>query len=326
MTLPYPFLAECLEATEKDKEAVIALLKAGSSPAPRFWEPGVGVEIAIPAIRARIRVLHFRTSKSGRKSAAVRPIVLVPGFGATPPGFQGFYEAVCDEAELYYLETREKPSSILEQRADMSVQQSAADIQQALSFLGLGGGRDFVLVALCWGAAIVLEGLICGVIEAPTVLLADPMHSLWFPKWVLRFISPLLPVPLVRALRPMIARAMIGGMKEPAQKHRAMEFINSADIWKWKRSAEAAWDFELFGRLGAIPREVFVLNGTADRIHDPHNYPRMAREMPKGRFLHMPAEENNRERLFGVAGLEFARVAFGYGLPRSLEQFEKHIR
>ena len=317
-------LDNCLVSSDEEREAVSAMLWAHKSPAPPFWESGVGKEIFISTNRARIRVLNF----SCRSSCNARAVVFVPGFGATPPGFQDFYEVLREKAELYYLETREKPSSrILDPRADMSVGQSVDDIRRALSLLGLSDrGRDFVLVAPCWGATIVLEGMIRGAISAPTILLADPMHTLWFPKWVLRFVSPLLPVAIVRALRPVIARAMIGGMKEPAQKLRASAFVCSADVWKWKKSAEAARDFELFGRLGAISRDVFVLNGTSDRIHDPRYYPRMAGEMPRGRFIHMPTEENNRERLFGVAALEFARVSETEGMPPSLMRFEKRIR
>jgi hypothetical protein len=40
----------------------------------------------------------------------------------------------------------------------------------------------------------------------------------------------------------------------------------------------------------------------------------------------MPTEENNRERLFGVAALEFARVSEAEGLPPSLKRFEKQVR
>jgi pimeloyl-ACP methyl ester carboxylesterase len=325
------FSADYLASTDRERAAVAEMLVGSRAAAPPpFWELGVGEQTLVPTAQARIRAMHFRPPQSiperARGVSARRPIVLVPGFGATPPGFQDFYAAAFDSAELYYIETREKPSSVVDRGSDMSVAQSAADVQEALAVLGLTGNRDYVLVALCWGAAIVLEGMIRGMIDAPTVLLCDPMHALWFPKWVLRFVSPLLPVPLVRALRPLISRAMIGGMKEPAQKQRATEFVASADIWKWKMSAEAARDFDLLGRLGAVSREVFVLNGTADRIHDPRNYPQMAREMPRGRFLHMPTEESNRELLFGVAALEFARIAAEDGLPRSLSRFERHIR
>ena len=252
---------------------------------------------------------------------------MVPGYGATPEGFQDFYAALRDKAELFYIETREKSSSRITGRpADMSVSRNARDIQQALSHLGLAASRDFVLVAPCWGASIVLHGLIERSLDAPTVLVADPMHTLWFPKWVLRYVSPLLPSPVLLALRPFIARSMLGDMQEPTQKLRAYAFVYRADVWKWKKAAEAARDFELFGRLSGIDREVFVLNGTRDKIHDQRQYPRIAREMPRGRFISMPTDERNRERLFGVAALELARVSAGDGLPPSLARFEKRVR
>jgi len=249
----------------------------------------------------------------------------VPGWGTIPQGFQGFYEMVHGQAELYYLETREKLSSRLGRKPDMSVLRSARDIQAALQALGLAG-RDFVLVGTCWGASMILEGLLSGELDAPTIILADPMHTLWFPKWVLRWISPLLPAALVRLMRPVLRQAMLGDMKENAQKQRTFAFVNSADIWKWKKSAEAAREFELFGRLQKVDRELFVLNGTADKVHDQSHYPRIARELPGGRFLFAPVDESHRERMFAAVALQFARQSAADGLPASLAGFEKRVR
>ena len=322
MNGPVDPLAAALMVSLETERNVAALMRAANRPAPRFWEPGVGDEIYVPVEGAEIRVFHFR----GQDGGARRPVVLVPGFGVIPVGFQDFFASVYGMTELYYVETREKSSSrIAAGRADMSVSRSARDLAQAFSFLGLEG-RDFLLVAPCWGAAICLQGLIEGSLHAPTFLMADPMHTLWFPKWVLRYVSPFLPVGIVRLLRPLFARAMIGDMEEPTQRARAHAFVYGADIWKWKKSAEAARDFELYGRLGSIVREVFVLNGTRDKIHDQRDYPRMAAEMPLGRFIYMPTGEANRERLFGAAALEFARVAAGDGLPPSLAAYEKAVR
>ena len=316
-------LAGALSASEEDALLVEERVRAADRPAPHFWEPGVGEEIWVPVDGAEIRVFHFRA----RDPSVRRPIVMAPGFGATPHGFQDFYAAVRDKAELYYLETREKPSSrILDRRTDMSVARSARDIQAALTWLGLAGARDFVLVAPCWGAATVLEGLVQGCLDAPTVVVADPMHALWFPKWLLRYVAPWIPSAALHVLRPLFARAMLGNMREPTQKQRATDFVYSADLWKWKRSGAAARDFELFGRLSGITREVFVLNGTADKIHDQRHYPLMALEMPRGRFIYMPTGEKNRERLFGAAALEFARVSAADGMPPALARFEKAIR
>jgi pimeloyl-ACP methyl ester carboxylesterase len=313
-----------LQADEAHLRRVRDLLaKAGGRAAPEFLAPGVCREVYVPVPGAELRALHYQPARA----AACRPIVLVPGWGTIPEGFQGFFEVVHGQAELYYLETREKNSSrLLDRRPDLSIRRSALDIQALLQAVGLDGGQDFVLLGVCWGAAQILEGLLAGELDAPTILLADPMHTLWFPKWVLRWISPRLPSALVRLLRPLLRQAMLGDMKQSAQKERTFVFVNSADIWKWKKSAEAARDFELFGRLSAVKRELFVLNGTFDKVHDQSHYPRIARELPGGRFFYLPVDEAHRERMFAAVALEFARQRAADGLPASLAGFEKKVR
>jgi pimeloyl-ACP methyl ester carboxylesterase len=305
-------------STAEDSQAVGALLASAAADAPPFWESGELIRVRVGD--AEVRVIHC-----GAAEPALRPIVLVPGFGVIPEGFQDFYASVHGQAELYYVETREKASSRLDRHADMSVARMARDLAEVLAALGLGPGRDFVLAAVCWGATIVLEGMRTGVVRAPTVLACDPMHALWFPRWLLRWVSPLLPVSAVTALRPLVFKAMLGDMKEPVQKRRARAFVYGADVGKWKRAAEAARDLELMGTLDGVQDEVFVLNGTADKVHDPSAYPLVAREMPRGRFLYMGTGEENREKLFGAAAREFARVRSCDGLPPVLARFEKQV-
>jgi hypothetical protein len=312
-------LDEALRASPDDVRCVSEMLAEADESAPPFWE--TGREIWVPVEEAEIRVLHCPTGAD----TPLRPVVLVPGFGVIPEGFQEFYRAVHGKAHFYYVETREKSSSRLRgRRPDMSVSGSIRDLSRVFDFVGLTG-RDFVLVAACWGATIVLEGLISGNLDAPTIVLADPMHTLWFPRWLLRWVSPALPAAAVKLLRPILFKALVGDMREPVQKARVRAFVYGADVRKWKRSAEAAREVELLGRLHAVHREVFVLNGTADKIHDPRYYPLMARELPGGRFLHMSVREDQRERLFGTAAREFARVPAG-SLPPSLARFEKPVR
>jgi hypothetical protein len=315
-------LSAALTPRPGDREAVELLLEAADPATPALDAPGTAEVLWLPVSGAEIRVFHAVP----QRKAAVRPIVFVPGWGTIPAGWQDFVRAVWGKAELFYLETREKSSSrILDRRSDMGIGGSARDLSDALSALGLGG-RDFVLAAACWGATIVLKGMIDGHLSAPTVLVGDPMHTLWFPKWLLRWISPLVPTAALGLLRPILSRLLLGDMREPTQKARAYSFIYGADFWKWKKSAEAVRDFELYGSLGGVREELFVLNGTADKIHDPVDYPRICRELPRGRFLFMPTDESRRERLFGSAALEFARVGGASGLPASLGRFERPVR
>ncbi|MCX7031205.1 MAG: alpha/beta hydrolase [Spirochaetes bacterium] len=309
--------------SDGDRAAVEQILSAEQPDAPRFWEPGGGGEaITVPVDGAEIRVYHAKPARP----VARRPILFVPGWGTNPQGWFDLTKAVHGRAELYYLETREKASSrILDRRTDMGMSQSARDIGDAIGFLGLSA-RDFLLLGACWGAAQVLQGLVDRSISAPTVLVGDPMHTLWFSKWLLRWVSPVFPTAALKLVRPLFVKAMIGDMKEPVQKTRAYDFVYSADFWKWQKSAEAAKDFELYGALGGVRDEVFVFNGTSDKVHDPVHYPRLAGELPRGRFLHVPTVESRRELLFGAVALEFAKVSAADGVPPSLARFEKKVR
>jgi pimeloyl-ACP methyl ester carboxylesterase len=312
-----------LDATEEQRAAVRRIIADANRGAPPFWSSGVCAELYVPVEEAEIRVYHH----TPRRPTARRPIVLIPGWGTIPESFQDFFEVIHEQAEWYCIETREKASSrLFSRRASMSVAQNARDIQAALDHLGLPERGDFVLVGACWGSASILEGLVTGLLEAPTILAADPMHTLWFPKWALRYVAPWLPNFIARLLKPALREFMVGDMKEPAQKRRAYALIAAADPWKWQRGAAAAARFELYGRLGAVRQEVFVFNGTADKVHDPMHYPGIAREIPRGRFIYMKTEEDKRERLMGIAALEFARVGKDDGVPPVLAPFERAVR
>jgi hypothetical protein len=315
-------LAEARSERPGEREAVDRMLDSAGQDVPPLEAAGVGETVRLGMEGAEIRAIRVPC----RPGASTRPILFIPGWGTTPAGWQDFVRAVAGRAELYYLETREKSSSrILDRRTDMSVPQSGRDIVRAIGLLGLAG-RDFVLAAACWGATMALEGMIAGGLRAPTVVVQDPMHTLWFPKWLLRWIAPITPTAALGLLRPVLVKALLGDMREPAQRARAYAFVYDADFWKWKKSAEAARDFELYGFLDKVGDEVFVLNGTADKVHDPVDYPRMCGEMPRGRFLFLPTDESRRELLFGAVALEFSRVGAADGLPESLARFERTVR
>jgi len=123
-------------------------------------------------------------------------------------------------------------------------------------------------------------------------------------------------------LKPLVKWLKLHKMTESVQRQRAEDFIEQADLWKWKRTGVQVNDFELFGNLHQIAEEVFVINGTHDLIHDSKDYPKIAQELPKGRFLRFSTNEANRELFMGLIAREFAKVARQQGIPPSLHIFE----
>ncbi len=311
-----------LSITPEQEDLVQEMLEGVKQESPKYWAPGMTDSFYIPVDDGEIRVFHWVPEKPVSK----RPVVFIPGWGVVPSGYDDLFEVLYNRTECFYIETREKGSSRLNRKkASLDMHQKARDIGDALIQLDLKGERDFVLMAPCWGAAILLQGLLDGVITVPTIITVDPMHTLWFPKWFLKYVGPWIPDFVITMLKPLFRHALLGDMEEPVQKQRALDLLKEAIIWKWKRSAIQVMNFELFDMAQDIKEEVFVVNGTNDKVHNQQDYPEIARRMPNGRFLYLKTGEENRERLMGLVALEFSKVSHRDGIPPVLRQFEKQI-
>lgn len=268
-----------------------------------------------------LRVLHH----DPKTKESQRPVVFLPGWGTMPEGFSDFFSMLIDRTELYYVETREKNSSRLPSGAAMNMDRTALDLKEVLHELGLSEGSDFLLMGTCWGATIISHALARGLVSAPTRVVFDPMPRLWFPQWLLKTVVPLIPIPVLNLLRPLGRNIALGGMKEETQRKRAEEFINKANLNKWKRAALAIGSFDLRDEAPFIPGELLVFTGVPDKIHDQSVYPSFAGAVPKGRFFNLPVKESNREFLLGLIAREFSLIASEQGVPLKFQEFEQPV-
>ena len=313
--------SELFFTDEQEKKVENILTSTKKDNIPNFWNQETCKTFYVPVDDGELKILHIKPKNPQTK----RPLVFVPGWGGLVEGYTDFYEVIHNKLEFYYIETREKRSSRLNRRkAKMNMTQKAKDIQDIIKYLGIDK-QDFTLFGTCWGGAIILHGLIKGLIKAPTIIANDPMHTLWFPKWLLKYIAPLMPVPIVKFLKPIFKRAQLRGMEEKVQRKRAEDFVDKAEVWKWKKAAVAVKDFELIGQMSSIQEEVFITNGTADKVHDQYTYPVMAKELSNGRFIYLKTDESMREYLMGYLALEFCKVGSDDGIPPSLQEFEKNL-
>ncbi len=317
------FNENILSLTDQELKRVQELIReTRRAPQVSFFDREYTTERYIPVDGGEIRCFHH--TPSGPEG--VRPVLFVSGWGTIPEGFSDFFNAVAGRIECFYLETREKNSSRIQRAgADFSMDQQARDIQTAAQHLGLSD-RDFVLIGTCWGSTMIAHGLARGIIDAPTLVLFDPMYALWFPKWILNIIAPVTPNWFWTAVKPIGKRIATWGMKEKTQRKRLESFIDNATVWKWKRTALQARDENLYDLVGSIQQEVFIINGIQDHIHDNAHYPRLAHLMPKGRFFYMKADESQREFLMGMASLKLAKIRAEEDPPAVFREFEKKIR
>ncbi|MEM1350403.1 MAG: hypothetical protein AAGI01_17720, partial [Myxococcota bacterium] len=172
------------------------------------------------------RVLHVPGDRTFQ-----RPVVFVPGWGATLKGWREFYGVLQGRVELYVIETLEKSTSRIDRTyADRTMLREAHNIQSTLDALDLD---DYALLGSCWGSSLLLEGLIDGLFRDPPVIMAyDPMHFMWFSPMFLTYVAPWLPVPMVNALKGIIQAIALRNFSERAQLERVKDFVANADVFR----------------------------------------------------------------------------------------------
>jgi len=290
-------------------------------PALDFYDNPNCTSYDVPVDGGTIKVYHVKPDNP----VGVRPVVFVPGWSTLTYQFEDMNEVIKDRIEFYQIESREKSTSTIKRRkASMSVNQKAKDVQAVINYFELDK-KDFVLFGSCWGAAIICQGLIDKSLSAPTVVTFAPMHKLWFNKFMLKYLVPLVPPFFISFLMKILPVFVFRKMKAKTQKQRILVTIQSAVSWKWRKAAIAAADFELFGKLSTIKEEVIVINGTHDQVHDKSVYPRFAEEMPNSRFFGFGFEESEREFSLGYMFYELAQITKEKHVSDFFLEYEKKV-
>lgn len=278
----------------------------------------VATEHRLPIDGGDIRLLHARPAKP----SAARPVVMIPGFGVLPPGWHDWWSVLHERAEVFYIETREKPTSTLQEGADLSMDALVRDIAAGLSYFGLDG-TDYVLQGTSWGSTAMLAGLSAGAFSAETVLAWNIVPHMHFNRWALRNVTPRLPFWIIGALRDVLGGIVLSGM-EANQRARLMSFIQVAD-WRWKDAAEAQVDFELADIAASISQEILLVVGVDEKVHSADASAEIAARMPRGRLLAPGVPSTDNTLLGGVFALELARQSSADPLPPLLAGVERSL-
>ena len=285
-----------------------------------YWSKDITEEIYVPIDIGEITVLHVKPKKPKNK----RLLIFVPGWGVTNDEFNDLYEALHDEIEFYYIETREKSTSRIKRRkTKLTVSEKAKDIQKVLDYLKITG-KEFIISGPCWGATVILMGLYEKTLKVHNCLVFDPAYELTFPKFLIKM-SILIPAFVISFFKSIAKFFVLLGMKEKRQRERTTSFIDRATIWKWKRSAFQNRNINLFNILPKIEEEIPVFNGSIDKFHPQIAYPMEAKAMPKGRFFFLEVNEDKRERILSSVLKEFALVDNNTKYPKRILEFEKKL-
>ncbi|MBM4272393.1 MAG: hypothetical protein FJ139_09625 [Deltaproteobacteria bacterium] len=216
---------------------------------------------------------------------------------------------------MFYLETREKTSAVIEQKQlttdDFSIARMARDIIEACSKLGIDQSR-MIVAGSSLGATALIEALKHSRFQARAGFMIGPNSDFKAP-W---FIKGLLFLPadayhLVKYLVLWYVKTfLVDAVKEPEQMQRYRDTLLNANPHRLKKTAKSAIGYTIWQYLETVTTPVAVTLASTDKLHTERNIYRLTENLPRAtiircesnKYMHSAAMAGDFERY--VASLD----------------------
>ncbi len=241
-----------------------------------------------------LRVMNWRP----KKPVSEAPIVFVAGWVSAVYGWTPLLKVMASRRPVYYIETREKRSALIEKRKlkpdNFSIKQIAEDLISVCQQLGIAGTTTTV-VGSSLGATALLEALKGGRLTAGTAFLIGPNSDFkapWYLHWML-----FLPAFLYHGIKYFVLWYMrtflVDVKKEPEQMMRYNETLLVAHPQRIKLSARSTilGHYEVWPHLSSVTIPVALAYAPTDTFHSSENIRLMADRLPKVTVIACPSNK-----------------------------------
>ena len=241
-----------------------------------YCSPGAAYrdERAVISPRVKLRVLTF-TPPQGHSST---PVVLVAGWISQIEAWKEVLRELTNDFTVYYVETREKISSEVKDRAEYGVEDIAVDLVGLIDQLDVRPG-GYVLCGSSLGATAILESY-RSLTKKPTCLvLIGPNAAFRVPfswKVVVTLFYPGLYALIRPAVKWYLRTFRLNVDADRAQYEKYCRALDAADPWKLKKAVTTVWSYEVWGILKTIDCPTLIVNASKDQLHEPESMKRMA--------------------------------------------------
>ena len=163
------------------------------------------------------------------------------------------------------VDSREKPSAILNKKSKCTVKRVALDIVETIHYLKIKE-EDVVLIGSSFGAFYVAHCLAQNWVNPRSCILIGPNVQPNYPKFKTR-IAFMLPTFLLEKFGKRLARNFMKNRAiEGFQKKVYLDRVNSIDVERWKRCKKMRW-WDGSEDYKKIDSSVTIFSSSDDRYH-----------------------------------------------------------
>jgi len=204
------------------------------------------------------------------KESQYPPVIFFPGFASVIENFRGTMTALTEHFVVHYIETREKPTSIVPENTTFDVRDIASDISMAIDSTEVKE-RNYILLGYSLGATAAVESFNSILRKKPSLLvLIEPSGEFRVPSFGL-FIARYFPWTfyLIKPLIKFYIKTFRVNTKEDYEMYAIIRrIIDGADPKKLIPTLIGMAKYHLWDVLGKIDVPVLVIGTSHDTFHN----------------------------------------------------------
>jgi len=250
----------------------------------RYHYPGTEVKMGYIPVQQNIllRLVHFTPSGE----TAFPPVLFVPGLASVMDNFRETLQEMTRFFPVYYLETREKSTSIITGKAGFSVNDLVTDVCESIRQLNFKAG-EYILMGYSLGATAILESIDRIPASPAAAILAEPNASFPFPGWLLflaRF-ARLIYLPVKPFLKWYLRKFRIDMKNDSELYNMNCRILDSADPARLAAAVRsiASYRFSPANRNELPP--TLVIGASKDKFHSYDHSMHIAYILSGSRYL-----------------------------------------
>jgi len=232
-----------------------------------------------------LKVITFTPPKGKNQP----PVLFVAGLISQIAGWKKVLRDMTRDFTVYYVETREKASSVVKGKVNYTIEKIGCDLVSLISLLGLTS-KKYILLGSSLGATAILDS--CRFIKKDPLclVLIGPNAIFRFPKWsypIILFFPPRLYLLVKPLIRWYLRTFEVDLESDYAQYEKYSGILDVADPWKLKKIAFPLARYNVWDRLDDVHYPTLIIGASKDIMHIPENITKMVKRIKNTVYIDM---------------------------------------
>jgi hypothetical protein len=211
-----------------------------------------------------LRVLSYEPEKEVKGT-----LVLIPGFGSLPSAWDKLLLRMKDDYRIYIIESREKNTSDLKKKPDLTFNRFSKDIAEVIEYLMLD---EYFMVASSMGAAYILRALSLKLMKPTYTFLVGPIQKVEIPDWSWPFVYICYPIVwklLVKPVAKFYIKHFYLDKTQKDQLEKYYGYFDSYDVKKIRKTLIKIRKFRITEEeLNTIEAKCIMVGAELDKAHE----------------------------------------------------------